>query len=205
MDIKHTPLEKSESSSTISIGQFEGFHDKTDTGFKNLTKKCHIPFRDQDEFSAKLNSKVASCSVSASLESGLSFIRHNIYTIDELTEDSGLSFAKVRRTTSSEDELMQRLEKLKQVTTAARAVRRPVSRKGPDMKPNSSWSTRLNYREVISAKFDLMERFLKDQQEEQQDVIGSDESTGQPHTKSRPVSEKNRVISKLCCSCVSGQ
>ncbi|XP_055548775.1 uncharacterized protein LOC129732192 isoform X2 [Wyeomyia smithii] len=126
MDIKHTPLEKSESSSTISIGQFEGFHDKTDTGFKNLTKKCHIPFRDQDEFSAKLNSKVASCSVSASLESGLSFIRHNIYTIDELTEDSGLSFAKVRRTTSSEDELMQRLEKLKQVTTAARAVRRPA-------------------------------------------------------------------------------
>ncbi|XP_053692439.1 uncharacterized protein LOC128740889 [Sabethes cyaneus] len=202
--IINTNIEISEPSSSFeSITKLIAMHRKA---LRNASR-CHIPFRDQDEFSAKLTTKVANVPVSSS-ESGLTFVRHNIYTIEELTEDSALSISRAKRSKSSEEELMARLEKIKQITTAARTVQRPVSRRSTDIRPPTvPVPARLIYQEEISAKFELMNRFLKDQQEVKQDPIpiSSDESVRQRYLSSRSASEKNRVIGSLCCSCISRQ
>lgn len=118
----------SETSSSESIARLLSAHR---AALQKASQKC-LPYRDLDEFSAKLqkNSDRATSKISISSGSCVTFEPHKIYTIEELTEDSRISVRKAERVTSSAEELKERIERLKRISTTARNSKRPESRKG---------------------------------------------------------------------------
>ncbi|XP_058442688.1 uncharacterized protein LOC131425109 [Malaya genurostris] len=170
---------------------------------QNVAKWCP-PFRDCDEFSTNLHVNAGNVFSDTSITSSSSITlnRHNIYTIEELTENSTLSIRKSQPETSSSTELKQRLEQIKKISSLARNAKRPVTRRGTETRLSlTTLSVRGNYFDNIVERFDLMDRFLNDQQEIKQD--SSDESTRLHCTQSKSASNKNCLVRRFCCYCIS--
>lgn len=120
-----------DSSSSESIARLLSAHREA---LKNASRKC-LPQRDLDEFSAKLqqnNKKHTTSEGSISSDSCITFEPHRIYTIEEVTEDSRISVRKTQLITSSAEELKERIDRLKRLSTTARNSKRPESRRGSD-------------------------------------------------------------------------
>ncbi|XP_065080033.1 uncharacterized protein LOC135702902 [Ochlerotatus camptorhynchus] len=194
----------SETSSSESIARLLSAHREA---MQKVARKC-LPYRDLDEFSTKLqkNSDHAASELSISSGSCVTFYPHKIYTIEEVTEDSRISVRKGERITSSAEELKERIERLKRISTTARNSKRPESRRGSIPRPPSAEiAARVNYEQEIAQKFEIMDRFLKDQMEQKQDSIDSEVLILRHYSRSNSTPVKNRAIWGLCCSCISGE
>ncbi|XP_055587600.1 uncharacterized protein LOC129740041 [Uranotaenia lowii] len=178
---------------------------------QNVAKQC-MPMRDLDEFGANLR-KCASTLGTAkpiplSSSSCTTFVPHHIYTIDEQTEHSNVSLRKSSSKDSSNEELRQRLQRLRQLSAAARNVQRPISRRGSLSTSPAIVTARINYHESIVNKFELIDRFLQDQDQIEQENAKTSEGeslmsiTQRYNHRSQSSIEKNRVIKSLCCSCI---
>nr|XP_029717930.1 uncharacterized protein LOC115260752 [Aedes albopictus] len=194
-----------DTSSSESIARLLSAHREA---LQNASRKC-LPHRDLDEFSAKLQQKNSKrqATPDGSISSGscITFEPHRIYTIEEVPEDSRISVRKTPPMTSSAEELKERVDRLKRISATARNAKRPESRRGSETRPQIvQITTRVNYHEEIVQKFEIIDRFLKDQMELQQDSVSSDLSVRRRYNRSKSTPDQNRVIRSLCCSCISG-
>ncbi|XP_062549995.1 uncharacterized protein LOC134214690 [Armigeres subalbatus] len=198
------PRTSPESSSSESIVCLLSAHRKA---LNNASRNC-APARDLDEFSSKLQEKGkthAKSDLSITSSSCVTFEPHRIYTIEEVTEESQVSVRKTQLIASSAEELRERVDRLKRLSAAARNAKRPESRRGSQTKPQSAQiSARVMYHEEIVQKFEIIDRFLKDQMELKQDSVSSDLSVRRRYTRSKSSPDQNRMIRSLCCGCIAG-